>query len=164
MAGASQIVWPARYDPKNCPVHVRNELTMPASPDAVWAWLICAQLWPTWYANSSNVRFLKGSPPDLALGTRFTWITFGFPIESTVLEFVPGERIAWDGHGFGLDVYHAWLIEKAGDGCRVITEETQHGLMPWLGSILMPKRMWKGHQMWLEGLRANAAKGGPPNV
>src|ERR1700675_298748 len=111
MRETDQILWPAHYDPKNCPVHVRNELSMSAASEAAWAWLIRAQLWPTWYPNSSNVRFLEGSPPDLALGTRFKWTTFGIRIESTVLEFVPGERIAWNGRALGTDVYHAWLIE-----------------------------------------------------
>jgi uncharacterized protein YndB with AHSA1/START domain len=162
MAGVDQIVWPAHYDPKHCPVHVRNELTMDVAPENVWAWLIRAQLWPTWYANSSNVRFLSGAPPDLALGTRFSWKTFGVSVQSTVLELVPGERIAWDGHGFGLDVYHAWLIRKTDKGCHVLTEESQHGWVARLGSLLMPKRMWRMHQLWLEELRAHAATGGPP--
>lgn len=104
-----QILWPSRYEPANCPVHVRNELAMASAPETVWAWLIRAQLWPTWYPNSANIAFLSGQPPDLTLGTRFRWKTFGVTIESTVLEFLPYERLTWDAHGNGLDAYHAWL-------------------------------------------------------
>jgi len=158
------IIWPEHYAPQHCPIHVRNELTMAAPAERVWTWLIRAQLWPTWYVNSANMRFLQGTGPDLALGTRFQWKTFGVTIESTVREFVPMERIAWNAHAFGIDVYHAWLIQQTMAGCHVITEETQYGWMARLGKFLMPNRMWKYHQIWLEGLSANAAQGAPPNI
>ena len=72
---------------------------MEAPQDRVWAWLVRAPLWPRWYENSKNVRILKGSGPDLQLGTQFVWKTFSVTITSTVLEYVPNERIAWDAHG-----------------------------------------------------------------
>ena len=162
MVESNKILWPARYEPANCPVHVRNELAMASNPETVWAWLIRAQLWPTWYPNSANIQFLTGQPPELALGTRFRWKTFGITIESTVKEFVPYERLAWDAHGSGLDAYHAWLIIKTSQGCNVITEETQRGLLPRLLNALAPKRMEKQHQVWLEKLKDNAAKNMPP--
>jgi len=162
MVESNKILWPARYEPANCPVHVRNELAMASYPEAVWAWLIRAQLWPTWYPNSVNIRFLSGQPPDLALGTRFRWKTFGVTIESEVKEFVPYERLAWDGHGSGLDVYHAWLVIRTNQGCNVITEETQRGLLPRLLNLLAPKRVEKQHQVWLEKLKDSAARGMPP--
>ena len=87
--------WPHQYEPSNCPVHVRNELAMASPPEErIGAWLIRAQLWPTWYPNSANIHFLSGNPPDLALGSKFRWKTFGVTIESTVLEFKPYERLA----------------------------------------------------------------------
>jgi uncharacterized protein YndB with AHSA1/START domain len=161
---ALHVRWPSHYEPANCPVHVRNELAIAAPADTVWAWLVRAQLWPTWYVNSSNLRFLDGAPPDLGHRTRFQWRTFGVTIESTVLEFVPGERIAWDAHASGIDAYHAWVIQRTAEGCHVLTEETQHGWLARLGKVLMPRRMWDLHQTWLEGLKANAAKGLPPNA
>jgi uncharacterized protein YndB with AHSA1/START domain len=135
-----------------------NELAMPVAPEAVWACLIRAERWPEWYKNSANVKFLQGSPPDLAEGTRFRWKTFGVTIESTVLEFVPGERIAWDAHGLGVDAYHAWLLTRTAQGCHVLTEETQHGWLASAGNLLMPNRMHKFHQLWLESLREEAGK------
>ena len=162
MAASDQIEWPAHYEPTNCPIHVRNELSTPAFPETIWSWLIRATLWPHWYSNSADVRFLAGSPPDLALGTRFRWKTFGVTIESTVLEFEPFERLAWDAHARGIDAYHAWLIRKTPDGCHVLTEETQHGLLARLGKLFMPNRMWRLHQVWLEALSSRAQLGSPP--
>ena len=153
------IVWPARYAPGNAPVHVRNERTMRASPEAVWAALVRAARWPEWYPNSSHVTLLRGSPPDLAPDTKFRWKTFGFTIDSTVVEFVPTERIAWDARGLGVDAYHAWLIRPAADGCYVLTEETQHGWLARLGNLLFPRRMYRGHELWLDSLEKRALSG-----
>ncbi len=165
MSGSTGILWPEHYSPSCSPVHVRNELDTAASRDAVWAWLIRAPLWPNWYSNAANVKLLTGTPPDLAAGTRFRWRTFGVTIESTVLEFVPGERIAWDAHAIGVDAYHAWLLTDTVDGgCRILTEETQHGFVARAGAMLMPKRMGRFHQIWLEGLDRQASSGLPGSV
>lgn len=153
------IAWPARYDPRNAPVHVRNERVIGASPEAVWATLVRAARWPEWYPNSSHVRFLRGSPPDLAAGTAFRWKTFGVTIDSTVLEFAPTERIAWDARGLGIDAYHAWVVRPAAEGCHVLTEETQHGWLARLGNLLFPRRMYRGHELWLASLERRASQG-----
>ena len=163
MAKPNQILWPSRYEPANCPVHVRNELAMASAPETVWAWLIRAQLWSTWYPNSANIVFLAGPPPDLTLVARFRWKTFGITIESTVLEFLPYERLAWDARGTGLDAYHAWLIQKTDQGSNVIAEETQRGWVARLGKALRPNRMEQHHQIRLEGLREKASRGLPPS-
>ena len=162
MPDTDAIRWPDRYHPTRCPVHVSNALAIEAPIETVWAWLIRAPLWPSWYPNSANVRILDGAPPDLALGTRFRWKTFGVTIGSCVREFVPQERIAWDAQALGLDVYHAWLLTRTPSGCHVLTEETQHGFVARTGALLMPGRMHRHHQIWLERLRDRARTGLPP--
>jgi hypothetical protein len=156
------IRWPEKYAPGRAPVHVRNELTLRAPCAAAWAWLVRAQLWPTWYPNSANVTYLNSDAAELADGTRFRWKTFGVTIESTVLEHVPGERIAWDAHGIGVDAYHAWVLTPAPEGCRVRTEEAQHGWLARLAGAAVPNRMHKYHQIWLDALGEQAARGFPP--
>jgi uncharacterized protein YndB with AHSA1/START domain len=152
------IDWPARYAPANAPVHVRNDRVMRASAEAVWATLIRAALWPEWYPNAAHVRFVRGAPPDLAAGTRFRWKTFGVGIDSTVVEFVPGERVAWTARGVGVDAYHAWLIRPIAGSCHVLTEETQHGWLARLGSLVLPRRMYRGHELWLTSLEERARR------
>jgi hypothetical protein len=122
------IRWPEKYRPDQTKVHVRNELEMTAPSETIWAWLIRARLWPTWYPNSKRVE-IEGSGPDLGPGSRFRWTTFGVRLDSKVEEFVAGERLAWSARATGVDAYHAWLIENRGAGCYVLTEETQNG---WL--------------------------------
>ncbi|MCW3480970.1 SRPBCC domain-containing protein [Neisseriaceae bacterium JH1-16] len=164
MAASPAVRWPDRYHPARCPVHVRNQLDMAAAPARVWAWLIRAPLWPSWYANAAQVRPLDGSGQDLRAGSRFRWKTFGITITSTVLEYVPGERIGWDAYAFGVDAYHAWVLQPSERGCLVLTEETQHGWLARLSNLAMPRRMHKYHQLWLEQLEAQARSGLPPTV
>jgi len=159
-----EIQWPDHYRPDNCPVHVHNHLDMAASPENVWAWLTCASLWPSWYVNSANVNILEGTEPYLEKGTRFRWKTFGITINSTVVEYVPNECIAWTAHTFGLDVYHVWVLRPSSRGCSVVTEETQHGWLARLANLLMPNRMSQFHQLWLEGLAKKATEGLPPTA
>ena len=151
------INWPSEYHPTRTGVYVSNSLTVQAKPEVLWAWMIRAQLWPTWYPNSSDVVFLNAAGPDLSKGTRFRWKTFGVTIESEVREFEPLERLAWSARGIGVDAYHAWLFEPN----NVLTEETQNGFLARLGSLAMPNRMHKYHQIWLENLREKALTGLP---
>jgi hypothetical protein len=157
-----EIHWPSHYAPQNTPVHVRNSLWIPASAESIWAWLIRAESWPDWYSNASRVRVGDGRGPNLTLDGAFRWRTFGVGIRSRVQEFIPCSRIAWDGHAPGIDVYHAWLIEESEQGCMVVTEETQHGVIARLGAWLIPQRMSTFHQIWLEAL-ATKATHAPPN-
>lgn len=147
------IHWPDHY--ARAPVRVRNEVTIAAPPERVWPWLVRAADWPAWYPNSADVR-IEGGAKDLSLDAHFTWRTFGVAVRSTVREFVPLERIAWDGAGLMLDVYHAWLIEPRPSGCWVLTEENQHGLAARAQALFMPNRMREGHEVWLAALRAKA--------
>jgi uncharacterized protein YndB with AHSA1/START domain len=153
--------WPDHFAPENSPVHVRNELEILASVEATWACLIRAQLWPTWYSNSANVRFHQRPGPDLAAGTYFRWKTFGVTLESKVEELVPLERIAWCAHACGIDAYHAWVLRATPQGCHVLTEETQHGVLARLQKLFLPNRMYRGHEKWLQGLASQAGKGLP---
>ena len=49
-----------------------------------------------------------------------------------VTECEPFRRLAWtttvDGDDTGSSAYHGWVITPTGDGCHVLTEETQQGL------------------------------------
>jgi uncharacterized protein YndB with AHSA1/START domain len=157
-SGDRGVRWPAHYAPGTAPVHVRNTIEVDAPVEAVWACLIRAQRWPDWYVNASDVAFAQGTPPDLSAAARFTWKTFGVRLESTVREFVPCERVAWDAHGIGVDAYHAWVLSPTQGGTHVLTEETQHGWLARLSHFVMPGRMHKYHQIWLEALRDTVAR------
>ena len=155
------INWPENRAPGRTRVHVRNELDMDVGQEVVWAWLVRAPLWPTWYSNSADVT-IEGGGSDLRAGSEFRWKTFGVTLESKVLEFVPFERLAWSARATGIDAYHAWLIEPTPGGCHVRTEETQNGWLATLNRATRPNNMRTKHQVWLEGLLARAHTGLPP--
>lgn len=154
----NEIKWPEKYHPNTSAVHVVNSLAMDASSQAVWNRLVRATEWPEWYPNAANVRLLDSESGTLELGTRFRWKTFGMTIDCKVEEFQPAERLAWSSESRGMSVYHAWLISPRGQGCHVLTEETQNGFLPRLGKMLMPVRMHKFHQIWLEQLNELAKR------
>lgn len=155
----AEVRWPPRFEPARAKVFVSNRITIRAEPQIVWAWLVRARKWPEWYSNSANVE-LPNPGLDLAPGMRFQWQTFGVNLVSTVREFELYSRLAWDARATGIEAYHAWVIEKRGEGeTLVLTEETQNGWLARLGRILMPGRMHRQHQIWLEGLRDKAESG-----
>lgn len=158
---AGRIIWPEGFAPAVAPVHVRNELIIAAPRELTWAWLVRATRWPSWYPNCANVKLLAPARDDLGAGVKFTWKTFGVSLTSEVLEWVPQQRLAWNARGSGVFAYHAWLLEDAPGGCRVLTEETQHGWACWLGALVFPQRMSQQHQIWLEQLAKQAASGAP---
>lgn len=163
------INWPAGYRPGFTDNFVSNEVIVAGIAAAdVWPLLSNATRWPSYYANSANIRFYNDRGPELENGARFYFETFGFPVEAEVVEFVapsaagPG-RVAWHGWaGEGktrLDVHHAWLVEDLSDGrVRVLTQETQNGKPAEELAKAKPNPMINGHQDWLDGLVAAARK------
>ncbi|MGY4384879.1 uncharacterized protein YndB with AHSA1/START domain [Pedobacter sp. UYP24] len=151
-----KIIYPARFEPSNSPIFVRNEIKINATPEKVWFWLTNATTWNEWYFNASNVQITNQQNNHLLAGTMFNWRTSGISLKSAVKEFIPYQRLAWEAKGTGVSAYHAWLLVPTENGCKVITVETQHGWFCRLGKLLMPNRMYKFHQIWLEGLKTKA--------
>ena len=164
------INWPDEYLPGTTDNFVSNEVIVKdLSAADVWPWLSFAEKWPSYYDNSADIAFHGGAGPELALGTRFSFRTFGFPIEAEVVECEPPEpgkpgRMAWHGWAEGdaetrLDVIHAWLIEDLPGGrVRILTQESQIGKPAQALAQSRPNTMLNGHQAWLDGLVDAARK------
>jgi predicted acylesterase/phospholipase RssA len=148
---SSPIIVGGKFDPQTAPINVQNELVIDALPERIWEVLIKAADWPKWYPNARNVH-VRGGGLDLHPKAKFSWITFGVCLRSEVKEFSPCARLAWTAKFVGVDAYHAWQIERIGQRSRVITEETQYGWLARAQDYLLPKRMYDGHQLWLERL------------
>lgn len=164
----NSIIWPAAYLPGTTDNYVSNDVILPGlSAAQVWPGLNDTSAWPSYYGNASDIRFHDGSGPQLRLGARFRFTTFGFPVEAEVTEYLPpaaGQpaRVAWHGWVEGdnahrLDVHHAWLIEDlAGGRVRVLTQETQIGQPARNLAGTKPNPMLNAHQDWLDGLVGHA--------
>lgn len=163
------IVWPTRFLPGNTDNYVSNEVIVKGlSAESVWPYLVDTRAWPTYYDNARDIEFSDGAGPRLVAGSRFRFTTFGFPVESEVMEFVPPQgarpgRVAWHGWVEGdadhrLDVYHAWLIQNLpGNRVRILTQESQAGKPARDLHGARPNPMLNKHQEWIEGL-AQAAR------
>lgn len=163
------IHWPQGYLPGTTDNYVSNEIIVPNLTVAqVWPLLDDATRWPSYYGNAADIRFHGDAGPTLAVGTRFRFTTFGFPVEAEVVEYVapaPGQaaRIAWHGWVEGdaqgrLDVHHAWLFEDLPGGrVRILTQETQNGQPARDLAATRPNPMLNAHQEWIDGL-AGAAR------
>lgn len=133
----SAIVWPEEYLPGTTDNFASNEIIVSGLTAAqIWAQLDDTTLWPGYYSNVADIHFHDGSGPTLSANARFSFSTFGFPIEAQITEYVPpvagqAARVAWHGWAEGdattrLDVIHAWLFEDLPGGrVRILTGESQ---------------------------------------
>jgi len=164
------IIWPEEYLPGTTDNYVSNEIIIPGlSAAEVWPMLNNTTAWPTYYSNASEIRFHDGTGPELSMGARFRFTTFGFPVEAEVTEYEPPAdgkpaRAAWHGWVEGdaegrLDVHHAWLFEDLpGDRVRILTQETQIGKPAQELARTQPNPMLNAHQEWIDGLARSAAR------
>jgi len=125
----SHIPWPAEHAPATARVFAQNIVDVAASPQAVWSQLIDCVAWPQWYKHCSDVSILRGGW-CLSSDSKFRFKTLGFYFEPEVVTFEPHHTLVWSARGpAGTSGSHAWYIEATPGGCRVITEESQSGLL-----------------------------------
>jgi len=78
----NHIYWPEGYEPGFTENFVSNEVIVAGlSAAQLWPLLAIASNWPSYYANSANIRFYDNAGPELANNVRFYFETFGFPVE-----------------------------------------------------------------------------------
>jgi uncharacterized protein YndB with AHSA1/START domain len=156
-AEAERINWPQRYGPDRSEFFVHNEIDIAAPPERVWAELVAAEAWPTWYEGASEVKVTAGGP--LTEGAEFSWKTMDQSFVSNVKEFVPPFRLSWESSKSDIQGYHAWLIIPTATGCRVVTEESQFGFLTLMQKLFVPKKLSMLHDRWLAELKRRAEKG-----
>src|SRR5580698_6813340 len=121
------IHWPDGYDPDHADLFAHITFDNQAPAETIWAKLVAATAWPTWYSNASDV-VVNDPSGTLSEGVTFNWSTFGLKIASAIAECVPHTRIGWYGTGDQLRAYHTWpLIPRNGDSTYIVMEETGLG-------------------------------------
>src|ERR1700744_2778216 len=150
---SNNIHWPDGFHPEQADLFAHNEIVVHASCEKVFANLVDAQEWPSWYPNSHNVKLLNSPDGKLHGGTRFSWDTFGVHIESQVQEFVSNSRLGGFGNGTGMHAYHTFLLIGTGEGCRIVTEEVVKGPGAVEFRQNLPSAMHEGHDLWLQTLK-----------
>jgi hypothetical protein len=66
--------------------------------------------------------------------------------------------LGWFGNGTGIHAYHTWLILEKGDGCLVVTEETQNGPSAIAFNLDQPTAMYDAHHWWLAALKVRSER------
>ena len=92
----------------------------------------------------------------LAADGVFAWNTMNQDFESRIKEFVPPFRLSWESSKSSIRGYHAWLIIPTDTGCRVVTDESQHGRLVVAQKIFLPNKLRKLHGVWLGKLKKKA--------
>lgn len=151
-----EISWPTEYDPKKATFFVHNELQINASPEVVWNLLIQAETWPEWYEGAKDVRVTTSNQGLLDEKSVFSWNTMGLDFVSTIREFKPPYRLSWESNKWSIRGYHAWLIIPNSQGCRVITDESQFGILAVLERIFQPNKLRLLHDVWLAEIKKKA--------
>lgn len=160
--------WPAGYDPKTNPVFAHNEIFIRATPAAVFAEILRAQDWGQYYENARDMKLLPDAaghtPEVLGPATRFTWTSFGTPLESEITEFEKDRTLAWTARGGTptIEAYHRWLLIPENGGTRLVTEECNKApidpALRWAVNAFIkqsghPEALPAAHQHWLEGVK-----------
>jgi predicted SnoaL-like aldol condensation-catalyzing enzyme/uncharacterized protein YndB with AHSA1/START domain len=155
------VIWPLPFDPKTSAIYALNDIDVNAPPEVVWKLLVDAENWSSYFPAEDQVKILTGEP-ELALGTKYSRVTVGFPMHLLVTECAPGRRLAWstlvDGDESGSSAYHGWVITPTDTGCHLLSEETQQGpfFLEELGRK-NPGALYRYHEEWVDSL-ARAAE------
>jgi hypothetical protein len=156
------VVWPAEFNPTKANWYVYNEIEINAKPEIVWAILIDAKKWHTFYSGAeSPVEFLDTTQTSLKNGMIFKLHTMGLHLLPEMKEFVPNERMAWEVRRGNLSAYHAWVIVPTAKGCRLITPEAQNGFLTHMQKIFLPNKLLKLHDSWLRLIKERAEDSSP---
>jgi hypothetical protein len=149
--------WPADLTPETAVVYTHNHVETTLSAEALWATLVNAVEWPSWYGEASKVS-LEGGESTLQLGSVIHWKTLGMRITSEVVEFEPARSLAWTASGALSRGFHRFdFLSSSGGGCLVTTEETERGLGPRLIPRRLKHDLERAHQTWLEELVKRAS-------
>jgi hypothetical protein len=145
---STAIRWPDDLDPAHADLFAHNAVVINALAKSVWAKLIAAADWPTWYSNASDV-VINDPSGQLGEDVTFSWTTFGLKIASRVGEFAPDARLSWHGTGDQLRAYHTWrLIPRSSDSTYVVMEEIGMGDGAQHLALTNPGHLHRGHDLW----------------
>ena len=150
------INWPEQYAPEQATFFVTNAIDIEASPEVVWQVIIEAESWPSWYEGAFDVVVADSDDGVLRAGSTFSWKTMGFRFTSVIHEYEPPTRLAWESRRGDIKGYHAWLIIPTETGCRIVTDESQFGLLANLQNAFQPNKLRLLHDVWLTEIKTRA--------
>jgi hypothetical protein len=143
--------WPKGFEPDVTPIFAHNEIVIAAPPARVFAALLDARSWSTYYENASKLE-LPAGVERLGPDVHFGFTTFGVAFSAQITLFEADQALGWTCTGGTpeLSVHHRWLLEPEGSGTRLVTEETNYiSGFGWLG----PLARWFNQKLAESGTR-----------
>lgn len=149
-----EMAWPVGLNPDVAEIFNHNELTMEQSCDVIYSWLAAPQDWPSWLIFARDVELDQPDAP-MSVGSRFKWVIFDIPIETTIFVNEPGRRFGYTVTPPGPPPLYvqSWLLTPHGSGCTVTTEEVGVGDLARERSQSGETLVYLAHELWLASLR-----------
>jgi len=145
------------------PIEVRNDTVIRASAQRVWDLLTDVERWPSWYRACRWVRVEStGSTASTASAARpvsFRWKAHPVELRSTVVAAERPHSFSIIADARGLHAERTFTVRPSLDGMStvVVSDETQVGLLPWLGRVFLAPRLRAANQEMLDDLARAAS-------
>lgn len=128
-------------------------------PAVVFDVYLREQEWPSWTQSVTSVERLEPGP--FGVGARSQVRQPRLPVsEWVVTELVPGETFTWEASGPGFRTIGRHLIQPQADGCKVVAELEQRGVLSPLIAALTGKITRRYLQMETLGLKERCERTG----
>jgi len=134
------------------PIEVRNEIVIHAPTERVWDVLTDVERWPSWWRACRWVRV--ESKDGANRPASFHWKAHPVLLRSRVITNDRPRAFAIDADGSGVHAERRFTITATpdGSGSVVVSDETQVGVLPWLGRWVLAPRLRAVNQAMFEDL------------
>ena len=145
---SANIHWPDGFDPDHADLFAHNAIIINASVESVWAKLITATAWPTWYSNASDV-VVNDSSGQLGQDVTFNWTTFGLEDRQQDLRVRPAlpSRLVRQRRSVAR-LPHLAAHPPVDHSAYVVMEEIGMGDGANHLALTNPGHMHRGHDLW----------------
>jgi hypothetical protein len=84
----------------------------------------------------------------------FRWKAYPITLTSSVVDADRPNSFAFLADAPGLHALHSFTVEPTpdGEGTVIVSRETQHGPLPWLGRLYLSRHLRASNQAWLDDL------------
>jgi uncharacterized protein YndB with AHSA1/START domain len=140
---------------------VQHTVTVPRSPERVWAVFEDVANWPKWNPVTPSARWLtegqwrRGARLAITLRLRNKRRL----IRPQIVTIVPNHRVTWVSHSLGVKSAQTFAFAPDGPETRITATETLSGPFAFLYKLLVrPSVIQATLVRWLEALRAEAQR------
>ena len=146
------------------PIEVRNETVIRATAERVWDLLTDVERWPSWYLACRWVRVESRDSAGRPMS--FQWKAHPVELRSKVVTDDRPHTFAITADGRGVHAERTFTVRPAPDGLSsvVVSDETQVGVLPWLGRLYLAPRLYAANQEMFADLARAVDQGAAKQV